>query len=141
MDNTIKIFILDDDRYFGSFIQEALREKYLDVTYFQSERECIKALIDKPDILVLDHKLENCTGLQIIQEVQRLCGERTNILYLSAQEHVHITLKALKSGAVDYLEKDSCTISGLSIAIKKIQKLTQNFTRPLNIRAYRQTSF
>ena len=141
MERNIKIFILDDDRYFGRFIQEALKEKFTDVTYFQSERDCIKALVEKPDILVLDHKLENCTGLYIIKEVHRLCGEKTNILYLSAQEHVHITLKALKSGAVDYLEKDSCTITGLSLAIKKIQSLTQNFTIPLNIKAYRQASF
>jgi DNA-binding response OmpR family regulator len=141
MKRDVKIFILDDDRYFGRFIQEALKEKFSDVTYFQAEHACIKALIEKPDILVLDHKLENCTGLQIIKEVHRLCGDKTNILYLSAQEHVHITLKALKSGAVDYLEKDSCTITGLSLAIKKIQRLTNNFSIPLNIKAYRQASF
>lgn len=140
MKTNARIFILDDDRYFGHFIQQALMEDFSDVTYFQSERECIKALIHKPDILILDHKLELCTGLEIIDEVQRLCGNKTYILYLSAQEHVHITLKALKNGAVDYLEKDSCTITGLSEAIQKIKKLTQNFTIPLNIQSYRRAA-
>jgi DNA-binding response OmpR family regulator len=136
-----KIFILDDDRYFGQFIKKALQDNFSDVSYFQFEKDCINALCQRPDILILDHRLELCSGLEIIDEVQRICGERTNILYLSAQEHVHVTLKALKKGAVDYIEKDSCTIVGLGLAIKKIQRLTRDFTTPLNIKLYRKASY
>lgn len=138
MKKDVKIFILDDDRYFGSFILHALKDDFIDVTYFQSESECIKALQQLPDILILDHKLENTTGLEIIEEVKRIRGNKTHILYLSAQEHVHITLKALRSGAIEYLEKDSCTIRSIGKAIKKIQRLTQNFNLPLDIGEYRR---
>ena len=138
MRKDVKIFILDDDRYFGSFILHALKDDFNDVTYFQTEFECVNSLKQKPDILILDHKLEHCTGLEILSEVQRICGPRTHVIYLSAQEHVHVTLKALKSGALEYLEKDSFTIRAIGKSIKKIKLLTLDFKLPLNVKEYRK---
>ena len=137
MNNTVKIFILDDDRFFGKFVKYALNEKFSDVTYFQSEYECIRSLHEKPQILILDHQLENCTGLEVITEVQRICGNNTHILYISAQEHVHVTIKALRSGAVEYLEKGNSTIQAIANSIEKIERLTDSFTVPLNVKEYR----
>ena len=137
MKNDVKIFILDDDRYFGNFILHALKDNFNDVTYFQTESECIRALNSKPHILILDHKLEHCTGLEILDEVQRMCGASTSVLYLSAQEHVHVILKALRLGALEYLEKGSSTVEAITNSINKIQRLTNYFNETLNINEYR----
>jgi DNA-binding NtrC family response regulator len=137
MNNDVKIFILDDDRYFGNFILHALKDYYNDVTYFQTESECIRALHDKPNILILDHKLKHCTGLEMLGEVQRICGASTSVLYLSAQEHVHVTIKAMRLGALEYLEKGSNTIHAITNSINKIQQLTNHFSVVLNINEYR----
>ena len=140
MKSTTTIFILDDDRYFGNFILRSLKDDFADVTYFQTEQECIDALSQKPDILILDHDLNDCTGLDILSEVQRICGPSTNVIYLSAQEHVHVTVRALRSGALEYLEKGSSTVNAIAHSIRKIERLTHQFTRPLNIQAYRAES-
>lgn len=138
MDNSTRIFILDDDQYFGTYLTHCLEKSFSKVMYFQDEEMCIKALHQFPEILILDHKLENSTGLQIIEEVERVCGDRTNIIYLSSQEHVHITLKALKAGAVDYFEKSTFSVEHLGEAISRIAELTGNYVKPLDIDKYRQ---
>lgn len=133
----MKIFILDDDRYFGSYVLNALKKTYSDVTYFHSERECMEALNELPDVLILDHKLENSTGFEIMEEVHRKTRNKTNVLYISAQEKVHVTLKALRCGALDYLEKDSNAVSCIKSALEKIQSLTDGFRLPLDFEKYR----
>jgi len=136
--NNIKIFILDDDRFYGSYICHSLKDSYGDVNYFQSWSECLEHMIDEPNILILDHKLEFCTGLSVINDLRKseIC-KNTHILYLSAQEHVHITLEALKNGAVDYFEKGSKTVEALKNAIDRIEFLTNGFKSLLKIEEYR----
>jgi CheY-like chemotaxis protein len=59
------------------------------------------------------------------------------IVYLSAQEHVHVALKALNLGAVNYLEKSDKVLDELRAEIDRIVVATKNFLRPLDRRKYR----
>jgi len=140
MKKKIKIFILDDNRYFGNLVEDKLKDDNRDVRYFQNEIELIRQLNEKPEILILDHRLESCTGIEILEVVKRKCGESTNVIYLSAQEYVHITLKALRAGAVEYVEKGVTSLNYLNSVISKINNHTNNFTKPINIDLYRNDS-
>lgn len=137
----MKIFILDDDRFFGRYIENALATEQRKVTYFQSEADCLDSMVQKPNVLILDHKLENTDGFEIIEEVKRRNKNHTYILYLSAQETVHVTLKAFQYGVFEYLEKGSQTIDNLNDALNKIQSLTNNFTIPLDMDEYRESKY
>ncbi len=88
----IKIFVLDEDRYYGVFLKNALSNENYDVHYFQHEYECVQHLKMVPEILILDHKLELVTGLEVLDEVKRQCKGKTHVIYLSAQEHGHIVI-------------------------------------------------
>jgi len=134
------IFVLDDDRYYGLFLQNALRAEGYDVRYFQHEYECIEQLKLLPEVLILDHKLETLTGLDVLDEVKRQCKGKTQVIYLSAQEHGHIVIKALKEGATTYLEKDEGVVSAVKEAISRMVKLTNNFNESLDLKAYRNYS-
>jgi DNA-binding response OmpR family regulator len=57
MKDHIKVFIMDDNRYFGNMLKASLSKKNRTVKYFQSEIELIRHLNEKPEILILDHKL------------------------------------------------------------------------------------
>ena len=127
------IFILDDDRYYGLFLKNALKSTDYSIKYFPDEGSCIEELVTVPDILILDHSLEYTYGLEVLDEVSRKCKGKTHVIYLSAQEHVHIALRALKEGAVAYIEKNDKTVNSISEAIGQIISLTQNFKQSLDV--------
>jgi len=138
MKNIIKIFILDDDRYYGHFLKNSLKNDKYDIRYFQNENECLNCLTENPDILILDHILEYTTGLEVLDEVQRQSQRKINVIYLSAQEHVHIAIKAMAEGAITYIEKTGNATETINQAIENIIKLTKNFTVNLKLQEFRK---
>ena len=140
MKKKIKVFILDDNRYFGKLVEDKVMAENRDVRYFNTEIDLIKSLNEKPEILILDHRLEYCTGLEILEVVKLKCGTSTNVIYLSAQEYLNITLKALRKGAVEYVEKGITPLKYLNSVISKIERHTKNFSVPINLEKYRSDS-
>jgi len=122
----VKIFILDDDRYYGIFLKNALNSPNYSIEYFQAEQDCLAALEDAPDILILDHRLQYMTGLEILDEVNRKCKGKTQVIYLSGQEYTHIAIKALKEGAVTYVEKSSDSFNIINDVIIQIISKTKS---------------
>ena len=140
MNTSIKIFILDDNRYFGTMVKHVLTKQNREITYFQTEMEFIRKLSDNPDVIILDHKLEHCTGLEILEVIKRKCGNKTNVIYFSAQEYLNVTLKSLRNGAIEYVEKGLTPLAYLDNVIEKISIHTNNFLEPINLEAYRSDS-
>ena len=137
----IKIFILDDDRYHGLFLKNALACDKYQIDYFENEQRCIKELSTLPDILILDHRLEYLTGLEVLEEVKRSCQGKTQVIYLSAQEHVHVAIKALKEGAITYVEKGVNAVEAINDAIDQIIELTNDFKIQLDLSKFRRDEF
>ena len=137
----IKIFILDDDRYHGLFLKNALTCDKYQIDYFENEQVCIKELSTLPDILILDHRLEYLTGLEVLEEVKRSCQGKTQVIYLSAQEHVHVAIKALKEGAITYVEKGVNAVEAINDAIEQIVELTNDFKIQLDVSKFRRAEF
>mgnify|MGYP002630404854 CR=1 FL=1 len=123
----VKIFILDDDRYYGIFLKNALNSPNYSIEYFQAEQDCLAALEDAPDVLILDHTLKYTTGLEILDEVNRKFKGKVQVIYLSGQEYMHIAVKALKEGAVTYVEKTSNSANVINNVIDQIVSKTKNF--------------
>ena len=133
----INAFILEDDRFYAEMVSAHLEMEGIHTRTFNEEQLCLNALRSSPpDLLVLDHKLENSTGLEILEAVNIL-RRGTNVIYLSAQDRYNVVLKALKYGAVDYVEKGDGAFVQLNTVIGKLKKHTQNFKLPLNLNQYR----
>ncbi len=104
MERKTNIFILDDNRYFGMLLAHQLEQEDRNIRFFYNEMDLVSRLHEKPDILILDHKLKYGTGLEILSIVKRKCGNTTNVIYLNAQEYLNINLKALQNGIVEYIK-------------------------------------
>jgi DNA-binding response OmpR family regulator len=102
--------------------------------------DLIRRLDEKPEILILDHLLENCTGLEVLEIVKRKCGDSTYVIYLSAQDYLNVTLKALRSGAIEYVEKGKTPFNHLDSIISKISFHTDGFSKPMKLDQYRTDS-
>ena len=99
------IYILDDDRFYAELLSLHLTLEGFQVETFSNEQDCIDTIKrNPPNVLLLDHKLEHATGLEILDGIRKHLLN-TTVIYISAQDHYHITLKALRLGAVDYLVK------------------------------------
>jgi two-component system response regulator AtoC len=103
----IKVFIVEDDAFFGKAIQFTLeKEQDYDVTLFTNGADLIKNLHGNPDIVVIDYNLPDMTGLEILQRVKTYNEEIVPII-LSGQNEVEVVVKAYKIGAKDYILKNA----------------------------------
>lgn len=133
----INAYILEDNRFYSEMISAHLEMEGIHTRIFNNEQSCINAIrTSAPDLLILDHKLENSTGLEILEAIQ-FYVRNTSIIYISAQDKYNVVLKALRKGAVDYIEKGDNAFVQLNRVISKLQKHTQNFSMPLDLRTYR----
>ena len=121
------IFIVDDDPVFTNIISKKLKEKdYANIQTFTNGFECLSQLHQSPDIIILDHFLEYEIGMNILKEIKEYDSE-INVIYVSSQDKVSVALKAMRYGAVVYLEKSVPDIDNLVEIVDQIKNQTYSF--------------
>ena len=118
----IKIFIVEDDTFFG----EALRYHLMlnpdfEVHLYPSGRECLTHLYQKPDIICLDFGLPDITGDLLLKKIKET-NNSIPIIIISGQADIEIAVNFLKSGANDYIVKNNHTKDLLWNSIIKIRE-------------------
>ncbi len=117
---TINIFIVEDDKFYSQLIQTYLTGLgYTNNSVFYSGSKCIEHLSDSPNIIILDYTLGFENGLEILKQIKEF-NENIKVIMLSGQEYMHISVKSLKLGAYDYIEKNKESLNNLHITIEKI---------------------
>jgi FixJ family two-component response regulator len=100
-----KVFIIDDDAAVRASIADLLQSADLASETFETPQEFLRhAPAEGPSCIVLDLRLPGMDGL----EVQRALAEAnvtTPIIFVTAFADVPTTVRAMKSGAVEFLTK------------------------------------
>jgi len=122
---TKKIFILEDDEWYGQLLQYqvSLNPDY-EVHLFTSGLSLLKRVNECPDIICTDLGLPDITGEALIQSILETVPE-TPIIVISGKDDVRNAVQLLRSGAKDYILKDDHTHEMLR---KSIQHLLENAT-------------
>jgi len=99
------VFIVDDDRDVRESLQELLESVGLDSKSFGTAQEFLSSTrSDSPSCLILDVRLPGISGLELQHELKR--GKLSiPIIFLTAHADVPMSVKAMKSGAVEFLTK------------------------------------
>ena len=99
------VFIVDDDADVRESLQELLESVGLHSQSFGTAQEFLAARHgDAPSCLILDVRLPGISGLELQHELKR--GRiRIPIIFLTAHADVPMSVKAMKSGAVEFLTK------------------------------------
>ena len=106
MDNKYQFVILDDDLFYGNLVKYFLQNQgYANVSFFEDESTCLKYVSTKPTLYIVDHFLKQSTGLTMMEEIYHK-NPNAFFIYLSNQESSTVAMKAMKLGAIDYLQKD-----------------------------------
>jgi hypothetical protein len=80
MKKEITIYIIDDNRYFGTMLKDKLSKRGRLVKYFQSEIEFISRLEEKPDIIILEKQFQKNKMLFINRIIEGLKFSFRNLL-------------------------------------------------------------
>lgn len=99
------VFVIDDDALVRAAIQGMLKSVGLRSETFGTPREFLGSKRpDGPSCLVLDVRLPGINGLDFQRELAD-AGVRIPIIFITGHGDIPMTVKAMKSGAVEFLTK------------------------------------
>src|SRR5580692_12697296 len=99
------VFIVDDDRSMRQAIQDLVESVGLRAESFATGEEFLRRQRSgSPSCLVLDVRLPQMNGLDFQRRLAET-GVQIPIIFVTAHGDVPMSVKALKSGAVEFLTK------------------------------------
>jgi len=99
------VFIVDDDRDVRESLHELLESVGLHPKSFGTAREFLSSpRSDGPSCLILDVRLPGISGLDLQHELKKV-KLSIPIIFLTAHADVPMSVKAMKSGAIEFLTK------------------------------------
>jgi FixJ family two-component response regulator len=99
------VFVIDDDAQVRASIQGLLKSVGVRSKSFGTPQEFLRSKQpDRPSCLVLDVRLPGVSGLDFQRELANE-GIRIPIIFITGHGDIPMTVKAMKSGAVEFLTK------------------------------------
>src|SRR6201998_2634705 len=99
------VFIIDDDRGMRQAVQDLVESVGLRAESFATGHEFLSRQgISDPSCLVLDVRLPQMSGLDFQRRLSEI-GLQIPIIFITAHGDVPMSVRALKSGAVEFLTK------------------------------------
>ena len=100
-----KVFIIDDDAGVRAAIQGLLKSEGLQSEGFESAEEFLRTKRpDGPSCLILDVSLPGINGLEFQQQLKD-AGLQVPIIFITGHGDIPMSVKAMKSGALEFLTK------------------------------------
>jgi two-component system, NtrC family, nitrogen regulation response regulator GlnG len=113
-----KILVIDDDESIIWVVKKALEPLGYSITARTKLSSGLRAMQDKPPVVLLDLVLPDGDGLEGLREIHSLNPD-TIVIMITAHAKMQSTITAMKEGAYDYLEKPF-DIEELKIVIEKV---------------------
>ncbi len=99
------VFIVDDDRGMRQAIQDLVESVGLRAEAYATGQEFLRRqLTSHPSCLVLDVRLPQMSGLDLQRQLAET-GLQIPIIFITAHGDIPMSVRALKSGAVEFLTK------------------------------------
>jgi len=117
------IFVVEDDiLYLNLIIKELEKMGYANIKSFNTGKEAIYNLTDKPDVALLDYFLEkDFTGMDILKKLRQRFPD-TQVIFLTASDDVNIAVDTMRNGAYDYIVKGDTAFIRIRHLLKKISE-------------------
>jgi FixJ family two-component response regulator len=122
------VFIVDDDDRMRAATQRLLKSVGLHAESFATPQDFLRhKLPDVASCLILDVRLPGMSGLEVQSKLND-AGAAIPIIFITSHGDIPMTVKAMKSGAVEFLTKpfrDQDLIDAIQKALKSDDELRQ----------------
>ena len=99
------LLIVDDDNPLRNRLARAMEKKGFQVTQAESVQKGISQVKNSPPAFaVVDLRLEDGSGLEIVREIQKLKKD-SRVIMLTGYGNIPTAVAAVKAGAIDYIPK------------------------------------
>jgi FixJ family two-component response regulator len=99
------VYVIDDDASFRKAVSRLLRSAGLEVEALASAGEFLeRPATDRPACLVLDVRMPGPSGMDLQSALEEI-GRDIPIVFMTGHGDVSTSVRAMKKGAVDFLEK------------------------------------
>ena len=99
------LLIVDDDNPFRERLARAMEKKGFVVSQAEGAKKGIESIkIKKPAFAVIDLRLGDGNGLEVVKELQN-SNAKSRIIMLTGYGNISTAVAAIKQGAIDYLAK------------------------------------
>jgi len=100
-----QIFVVDDDSCIRDSLCMYLKKARYDCTCFENVDDCLKCLRQQHcDLLITDVVMPGKTGLDLLDEIKGI-APWVPVLVMTSYSEVPVAIRAVKSGALDFVEK------------------------------------
>lgn len=108
-----RILFVDDEEQFLAAISKILKRRRLNMATAHSGQAGLDWFAANPvDIVVLDIRMPDLDGLEVLRRMRGMRGEDFGVIILSGHAHTDIALDAMRAGANDFLLKP-CSVDEL----------------------------
>jgi FixJ family two-component response regulator len=126
------VFIVDDDGRMRAAMQRLLKTVGLHSESFATPQDFLRRKVpDSPCCLVLDVRLPGMSGLEVQSKLNET-GSQIPIIFITSHGDIPMTVKAMKSGAVEFLTKpfrDQDLLDAIQQALKSNAEARQQQTQ------------
>jgi two-component system response regulator AtoC len=115
----MKVLIIDDQRAILESLSMFFAEKGYDIITAEYGKEGLKKFeSEMPDIVILDIRLPDLSGIDILKEIKAI-NEHIYVIMITAFQDMETTIEAMKNGAYDYIHKP-INIKELDFSVQKV---------------------
>ncbi len=130
-----KIFVVEDDDWYNRLLVHTLGlNPDYEVRNFFNGNDLLASLHELPDVITLDYRLPDMTGLDILKRIKEEYPE-IQVIMISEQGDIETVVDLLKYGAYDYIVKSKDIRERL---LNTIQNVRQGTGLKKEIRALRK---
>ncbi len=121
-ENNVKIFVVDDDDLSRMILTDELNESNYEIVEFSNGQECIEALSQEPDVILMDVEMPKMDGYETCRQVKRNpTTADTEVIFISSHDTTEEKLAGYDAGGSDYIIKPVQPLEvkqKISVAIK-----------------------
>lgn len=120
------VFVVDDDPLINRLVGARLEAEGFRVKSFSFGEDCINALHENPDLVILDFffVMENRKPMNGMETFDRLreINPGLPVIILSAQERGEVMIDLARKGITDYVIKDNNLFDNLIVSVREIME-------------------
>ena len=115
-----RIYVVDDDKHYSRMLSYRLdKNEDYEVDVYSSGADALKALDEKPDLILLDIMMPGMDGVETLRRIVARMPE-IPVIMVSAQGVVDTAVEAMKIGAYDYITKGQDDLVKLDTIVKNV---------------------